>query len=520
MKGKQNFITGAIILGLAGVAARFLGIFFRWPVTMLIGDEGIGLYQLVYPLYMFIIAFLSGFPVAISRMVSERVALGKRFQAHRVFKYSLITLIVLGTLCSIVLYLLSPYIISILRWRQEVYYSFVAISLAPLFVSVMNSFRGYFQGLQMMTMPAASQIAEQMGRVIVGVGLTYMLIPYGIAYSAAGATFGACAGAIMGCVLLIFAYFKYSRYTIPSGIDEGREDGIKVVREILVTAFPISLGLTVSSIMSLIDSVVVPARLLAAGFTLKTATQLYGVLTGKAHVLINVPLTLSSALATSLVPAMSEVKAYRSVNRIRMRAENAIKLSIILGLPSSLGLYIMADPILRLIFPGKSEGYEVLQVLSLGILFIVVAQVLVSILQGIGDMRSPVKNILIGALIKLILSYVLTAMPLLNVKGAAVSTIVGYAAAAILNFRDLRRLLYFSFDIDKMLLRPLLSSAVMGISVSVLYNMFMGLEWSSGISTIISITIGIIIYMLMLYILRCISPEEASSYIRHGKQKK
>lgn len=520
MRGKQNFLTGAVILGLAGVIARFLGLFFRWPVTMLIGDEGIGIYQLVYPLYMFIIALMSGFPVAISRMVSERAALGKRFQAHRVFKYSLVTLFILGTLSSLVLYLLSPYIISALRWRKEVYYSFVAIALAPVFVSLMDSLRGYFQGLQMMAVPALSQIVEQLGRVVIGVGLTYILMPYGIAYSAAGATFGACAGAIMGFLLLLFSYLKERRYTIPEGIDEGKEAGINVIREVLMTAVPISLGMTVGSIMSLIDSVVVPARLLAAGFSLKTATQLYGVLTGKAHVLINVPLTLSTALGVSLVPAMSEVKAYRNVRKIKMRAETAVKASIILGLPSSIGLYIMADPILRLIFPGQSEGAEVLQVLSLSVLFIVVAQVLVSILQGVGDMISPVKNLFIGSMIKLVLSYILTAMPLLNVKGAAVSTIAGYGAAAILNFKDLFKRVYFSFDIDKMLLRPLLSSIIMGISVRLLYNMFVGFTESSGISTIISIIIGIIIYMLMLLISGCISPAEAASYIRYRKRKK
>lgn len=264
----------------------------------------------------------------------------------------------------------------------------------------------------------------------------------------------------------------------------------------------------------------VPARLLSAGFSLKTATQLYGVLTGKAHVLINVPLTLSTALGISLVPAMSEVKAYRSASRIKMRAEAAVKVSIILGLPSSIGLYIMADPILRLIFPGQSEGAQVLQVLSLSVLFIVVAQVLVSILQGVGDMISPVKNILIGSIIKLILSYILTAMPLLNVKGAAISTIAGYGVTAILNFKDLLRQVYFSFDIDKMLLRPLLSSIIMGISVRLLYNMFMGLTGSSGISTIISIIIGIIIYVLMLLISGCISPVEGASYIGYRKHKK
>jgi Uncharacterized membrane protein, putative virulence factor len=520
MRNKQSFITGAIVLGTAGVIARFLGLFFRWPVTMLIGDEGIGIYGLVYPVYMFIIGIMSGFPIAISRMVSERTALGKRVQAHRVFQYSMLTLFLLGTASSILIYLSCPYIIKVLKWRSEVYYSFAAIAFAPVFVSIMDSFRGYYQGLQMMTLPAVSQVVEQLGRVVVGVGLTYALLPYGVAYSAAGASFGACAGAVLGCILLLLAYLKNRRYIIPRGTGEVTGGGIGVVKELLTTAIPISLGMTVGSIMSLIDSIVVPARLSAAGFSLKTATELYGQLTGKAHVLINVPLTFSVALGTTLVPAMSEVKAFRNFNKIKDRTQSAVKVSMIIGLPSSIGLLIMADPILHLIFPGRSEGAAVLQVLSISVVFIVLAQVLVSILQGVGDVMSPVKNILIGSGVKLVLSYVLTGMPLLNVKGAAVASIAGYMVAALLNFRDVKRYTYFSFDIDKMFLRPLFAAMVMGMSVCFMYNIMLGISGRVGISTIVSVIIGIIIYILMLLILGCITFSEAASYIKHGKQKK
>lgn len=517
MKHKQSFITGALILGISGVIAKFLGLFFRWPVTMLIGDEGIGLYQLSYPIYMFIIGIMSGFPIAISKMVSQRVAVGKKVQAHRVFKYSFYILILIGLASSLSIYLSAPYLIKALRWREEAYYSMVAMSAAPVFVAVMSSYRGYFQGLQMMTIPAASQIVEQIGRVIVGVGLTYTFLPFGISYSAAGASFGACAGAVIGCMLLVGGYIKYRRITVPYRIGGDSEGGWSIISELIRTAVPISIGTAVNSIMALMDSVIVPSQLLSAGFGEKMATELYGQLTGKAHVLINVPLTFSMALATSLVPAMSEVSALKCIRRIKTRAESAVKASILLGLPSAAGLFVLADPVLNLIFPGISEGVEVLQILSVSVIFTVVGQTFVSILHGLGDVKSPVRNLAAGSVFKLILVYTLTAMPALNIKGAAISSIVGNLVAAILNYRDAVRRAYISFDIDKMLLRPILSTMAMGMGVYESYKYFLSFTGSNGTSTIISIITGIIIYVLMIFLTGCVTLKEVFKYIKLKK---
>ncbi|MDI6618898.1 MAG: polysaccharide biosynthesis protein [Clostridiales bacterium] len=519
MKDKQSFVTGAIILGVSGIVAKFLGLFFRWPVTMLIGDEGIGIYQLSYPIYMFILGILSGFPVAISKMVSERIATGKDYQAYRVFKVSLRILSIIGAAASILLYIFAPLILKLLKWRSDAYYSLIAISFAPFFVSVMNGFRGYFQGMQMMSMPAASQIIEQLGRVIVGVGLTYIFMPYGVSISAAGASFGACAGAILGCILLFAGYMvQKKRFLKAAVLDKSQDENI--VKELLKIALPISIGMTVGSIMSLIDSAVVPARLLAAGFSQKTATELYGQLTGKAHVLINVPLTFSVALGTSLVPAMSEVKAIRNMDRIKNRAESAIKVSMIVAIPSAIGLFILSGPILHLIFPGRGEGGEILRLLSISVVFIVLAQTLVSILQGVGNVTSPVKNIAIGALFKLFFVFILTSMPMLNISGAAISTILGYAVTAVLNFKDASECAYISFDIDKMFLRPLLSGIAMGIIVNMSYNRMIILSGNNGITTILSIIAGIIVYMIMLIITGSVSARDINNYIKYRRKRK
>lgn len=171
-----------------------------------------------------------------------------------------------------------------------------------MFISIMSAFRGFFQGLQNMNYTAMSQVVEQIGRILVGVGLAYLLLPKGIEYSAGGAALGAAAGGLFGGIYLIIKYVHVRKEIKVFKVSDNKE----ILTKLLYIAVPVSLGAAVSSIMSLIDSALVPQKLLEAGFTYRDAAILYGQLTGKAFILINVPLTLSSALCASLMPIIAE----------------------------------------------------------------------------------------------------------------------------------------------------------------------------------------------------------------------
>ena len=173
---KQSLIKGSIILGSAGILTRFLGLFFRWPLIMLIGDEGIGYYQMSYPLYMFFIAMASGVPVAISKMISEKNATNDIYGSFEVMKESAILMAIIGTGTTLSLFFFAKEIIVLLKWDAKAYYSLIGISFAPIVISFVTIFRGFFQGLQNMTPSAISQIIEQIGRVIFGVGLAIVLL--------------------------------------------------------------------------------------------------------------------------------------------------------------------------------------------------------------------------------------------------------------------------------------------------------------------------------------------------------
>lgn len=491
---KQSLIKGTLILGTAGIFAKFLGIFFRWPLIMLIGDEGIGYYQMSYPMYMFFIACASGVPVAISKLVSESNALGDQNGSVSILKKALFLMIIMGGGFTTFILLFSNNIISVLNWDRKSYYSLIAIAFAPLCISIASAFRGFFQGFQNMYPTAISQILEQCGRVIVGVGLAYILLERGIEYSAGGAAFGASFGAVIAGSYLIFKFVVFMKKNKLSIFAKSN----RTMYEILLIAIPISIGSAVSSIMSLIDSIIVPQKLLLAGFSYKGAAILYGQLTGKAFVLVNVPLTLSIALCSSLVPIISEAYILKNRNLVVNRLQMAFRLSMVIAIPSFFGLFFMSKPILNLIFPGNGNGYLILKYLSAAIPFIVISQTSTAVLQGIGKYTIPVANLFAGCVVKVIITIALVPIPSINIYGAVVGTVSGYITASILNIYQVKRVLNTKINYYDCIIKPSYASVIMIISVVFIYINVYNSTMSNSIACFAAVCIGIIIYLILI----------------------
>ncbi|HIH9993800.1 TPA: putative polysaccharide biosynthesis protein [Clostridium botulinum] len=491
---KQSLIKGTFILGVAGIIAKFLGLFFRWPLQMLIGDEGIGYYQMSYPLYMFFIAAASGIPVAVSKLVSERNAVRDEGGIISVLKEAMIFMFIMGMGFTIILLLFSKDIIRFLKWDTRSYYSLIGISLAPLFISIMSVFRGFFQGMQNMNYTAISQLIEQLGRVIFGVGLAYILLPKGIEYSAGGAAIGAAAGGLLGGIYLFLKYLGVKKEFRVKKVKRN----FKIMNTILYTAIPISIGSAVGTIMSLIDSALVPQKLLEAGFTYKQCTILYGQLTGKAFTLVNVPLTLSVSLCAALVPIIAEDYILNRKMAVLKKVELAIKISMVIAVPSCLGLNFMAKPILNLIFPGQEAGYEILKHLALSIPFIVLCQTSTAILQGIGRYIRPIINLCIGCILKIVITLILVPMNNINIYGAVIGTIAGYVISAILNMMSLKRSLNISINYYEIMIKPLIASTIMIIAVVFIYFYAYNYTISSKIACLIAVFLGMIIYFIII----------------------
>ncbi|MCC5911185.1 MAG: polysaccharide biosynthesis protein [Clostridiaceae bacterium] len=506
----KKFIKGAAILAIAGLMAKFLGVFFKIPLQRLIQDEGMGIFGLPYPIYTIMLSIsIIGLPAAVSKMISERMAIRDYEGVRRVFRVSFVIITFVGMLSSFLLYFGAKHIIILLEWPEDTYYSIMGLALAPFFVSIMSAFRGYFQGMQIMTPTAVSQIIEQIGRVVIGVGLAYMYIDKGIGYAAGAASFGATAGAFLGALLLLAYYFRkrksfISKYSMSSSTIT-QEKIPSIVKNLIWLAIPITIGAILSSVMGLIDSITVPTRLMQGGYTSEGATILYGRLTGKAVTLMNVPLTFSMAMAASLVPAISEANSKRNLQELREKANTGIQITILIALPATVGLFLLSSPIIHLLWGKTEAGGEILQVLALNVLFISLAQTLTSILQGMNRVFVPVRNLLIGVGIKIIVSYFLLVTHL-NIIGAVIGSICGYGVVMLLNYIEIKKTIGLKISIKEVVLKPILAALIMAIVVIYTFNIIYIKINSEAMATLIAILMGMITYFGIILLTNIIKP--------------
>ncbi|MCT4604630.1 MAG: polysaccharide biosynthesis protein [Marinisporobacter sp.] len=503
----KSFLKGAAILGIAGIIVKIMGAFYRIPLTNMIGSEGMGYYQTGYPIYVALLTIsTAGIPTAISKLVAERNAMGDRYGAHRIFKVSFILLFALGIVTSTILFFGAEFLVKYIK-NQGAYYSMKAIAPALLFVPIMAAFRGYFQGLQDMIPTAISQIIEQFGRTVVGFIFAYVLLKkfnQGLEVVAAGASFGGAAGAITGTLIIVFIYFKRRNkilHEIKGGSCLKQESASKILSQIFTIAVPITIGASILPMMNAIDAGIVMRRLQAIGYAESVANDLYGQLTGMAAPLVNLPQIITVSLAVSLVPAISEAKQRRNMALVRENIQMGTRVALLIGLPAAIGLVALSKPIMLLLFPaipGKAvSAAGSLSILGFGVIFLTLVQTLTGILQGLGKPAVPVINLFIGSIFKVLATYFLTAIPSLNVRGAAIGTVMAYMVAAILNFLAVKRMTKTKFDFASFVIKPLIAVSSMAISVLFVYRWFADL-FGNKLTTVAAIGVGALIYGLML----------------------
>lgn len=504
MKEESNrgFLEGALILTLAGFISKFMGLIYRILLTRLIGEEGIGLYQMAYPIYTTILVISrSGIPVAISKLVAEKVAEDNRKSAYKIFRIALSISFTLGLLFSAGLIISAKPIAQSLLRDPRAFYSVLAIAPAIFFVSIMASYRGFFQGLQTMTPTAISQIVEQLVRMSTMLLLAYLLLEKGIKFAAAGAAFGAVTGAMAGLTILLYIYYKHKKEISEFALSGPGDDlsVYKVIKRLTSLAVPVTLGALVLPLMQFVDATLIPWRLQVAGFSISKATGLYGNFAGMAMVLVNFPTIITVSLAASLVPAISEAFTLKKEKLIKIRTQSALRLTIFICLPSAVGLFILATPLTKMLFAIPEAGIP-LRYVSWGVIFVCLQQTSSSILQGVGKTIIPARNLFFGAALNATLNYYLTAIPTFGIRGAAIATASGFCLAAVLNLLAIARLIGYNYNYKDMLFKPVIAVTVMGMMVSLIYGQTMQLLKFNVVATLTAVILGALIYALVLMI--------------------
>ena len=462
----SKFLKGTMILTISSIIVKVIGSLNWIILSRVLGGEGIGLYQMGFPIYLMAITVSSaGVPVAISIITSEKLANKDYRGAKRVFNVSLRLLLISGLLFSSALFFGADFLINqhIIR-DSRAYYSIIALAPAVFFVTFLASFRGYLQGWQIMTPTATSEVVEQLVRVITMLVFADLFMPYGLAYAAGGASMGAGAGAFCALLVLMWFYRRLKR-RLHAEI-EAQDDSIPqesaghIIKRLLKLALPVSLTSLMLPIGANLDLLIVPQRLEVAGFNVRHATELFGYLTGMAVPLVNLATIFTAAMTISLVPSISESRALERFDAIRDKIRLAFRVAMIITFPCFMGLFFLAEKVAALIYnaPGAAGA---IQTMSVGILFLGMHQISTGILQGLGKTAIPVINMILACLVKVVMSWWLTAIPFLGIKGASMATVADFAVAAIINMGFIYKYTGFTFSLGS-LLKPLLAAGVMG----------------------------------------------------------
>ncbi|MCK5129259.1 MAG: polysaccharide biosynthesis protein [Clostridiales bacterium] len=508
---RKSFIKGAATLGVAGILVKAIGILYRIPLANLLGTEGSALYQTAYPFYTVLLMLsTAGLPPVISKLVSQHIALGDRAGAKKIFRVALVLLATLGLVFAIALFLFSE-TLAIMVKDPLASITIAYIAPAILFVAVMSAIRGYFQGLQNMFPTAMTQVIEQVVKVGMGLTLAYVMLPKGVEYAAAGAILGVVISEFIAlCVITVYYFLR--REKVPKDEVSSQSVG-NILKKIITLAIPILIGASIMPIVSLSDTIIIRARLMTIGYTLESARSLFGIFSFYVNTLVNVPGTISLAFCVSILPVISSAHSNGQIDAIKNNTKIGFKMAMLVGLPSAVGLAILSTPIIDLLYGSKLTINEValagqlLSIIAGGVIFLSILQTLNGVLQGLGKVIVPVIALGSGAVIKIILGYILIGTPSINIYGAPISTFSCYLVAAIIDIVIVKKLTGVHFGFRECLLRPALASIFMGAAAWGSYALLSSII-NTSFATIIAVLVGVVIFVLCIPIFGVLSRSE------------
>lgn len=439
---KDSLVKGTLILAVAALVARVLGVVQRVPLVYLIGDQGMATFSIAFNIYTPLLTIATaGIPSALSKMVSERTELGRHAEADRIFRASVQFAVVAGLIMTVLLILIAP---SYAQMSGDPSAALAIRALAPalLLFPLIAMMRGYFQGRQRMMPNGLSQVIEQILRLITAVGLAYLLLAvgWGHDWAVAGASFGGVMGSV-GAFLVLLLFYKLLREKDASqGIRRNASFRQKplpyrtIYGQIFRLSVPIVLFSMAVPLVYFIDtSTVIP--LLQNLIGAEQAKIELGVLTGRAQSLAGIPIILAVALSQSIVPIVSAAYARNDLPQVRQQAAKAMQISVLTGLPVVLAIAVAARPINGTLFPDEN-GTLIIALLTATALFQIMMQTSGAILMGIGAMRPLILHVLIGLAVKLGGSFVFA--PWLGINGVVLSTALCFIVMMLLNFRTLK----------------------------------------------------------------------------------
>ena len=524
-KNNSSFLVQGAILAAAGIITRLIGIAYRIPVNNILGDEGQGFYGCAYSIYNIALLLTSySLPLAVSKLVSARVAKGEHKNAMRIFKSALLFALIVGSLVGVIVFAFSDFIAGNMMSLRLSAYALRVLAPGLLIVAVMGVVRGFFQGMGTMVPTAVSQILEQIVNAIVSViGASYLLqmgkkalesqnepsLPF--AYGAAGGTLGTVSGALFGLIFLLVLlklfYPKFKKRMVRDTMH--REESYREIYTVLLlTIAPVILSTAIYNINDTIDQGIFSSVVISQGYTEKKAASLLGMFTGKYNTLIHIPLAVANSLGASLIPSLTGAVATGNKKAIHAKIQMVIRFAMLIAIPSCIAFMVIPNQILSLLYVGNLEiPAKLLRIGAITVVFYCLSTVTNSILQGLNHMSTPVKHGAISLGVHLVAVVIMLIGFKWNIYSLVVGNIVFSLCMCILNGRALRKYANYRQEVKKTFLLPFTSAGVMGLMLYIVYIGF-ALVIPKKLATIFAIMIAGVTYAICLLKFKALTPDE------------
>ena len=532
-------MSNVTVILVSQIIVKLFGMIYKIVITNApgFGDEALGLYNVGFQIYTVLLAVSSvGIPNAISKMVSERAAIGDYKGARKIFKTAMTLFTAIGLATTVVLFfgadIFADYVIKMPGSQH------VMRALAPslLFVCVSSVIRGYFTGLKDMRATSNSQILEQVLKC--SLTIIFVYVAAGFAASAemmaTWANLATSVATVMSFLYLMLFYHNrkraLNRDIKRSDGEELKESGTRLMKAILMLSIPISLGSIITAINRVIDTATVsrgiqvafasvipahgnvPAIVSPDADALVEAVRRLSGILAKSDILYNMPLAVNFAFATVLVPYVASAMKLKNYKEAAEKVNYSLLVSILIILPCAIGLIVLAEPIYKIIYFNASEGYDLLQLVSVSLIFAALAQTMTGSLQGIGKVFVPAISLLFGCIAKIILNILLIRIPSVNIYGAAISSIACQFISCAICFVVLRKHCRLKIEPVKYVVKPLIAGVVMGGAAFGIYKLITliihGGFVSNLIATVLAIVVAAIVYFALVFVLKIMSPDE------------
>ncbi len=515
-RSTKLFFSGVLVLTIANIVNKAVGLFMKVPLLSIVGEEGMGYFNQAYTVYtaLFMIS-TTGLPTAVSLLVAESRAKGNVKETKRIYNITVSLFTVIGLIGTIIM-MAGAGAFADMTQSPNAKLSIIFLGPTMFFICISSALRGYFQGYQHMVPMAVSEFIESVMKVAVGIILALWAKGQGLGveYVAAYAIIGVTSGVALGAVYLLLSkwFFKTQKYDEEYYV-EGKIEVVpsrkSILKRLVVIAVPITISASMLSVTEMIDLVILMNRLMSIGHTAQTANAAYGIWKTSVVPLFDMPPVLIYPISYSLIPMIRATLARGDTKRTSVYMHMSLRIASIMALPCALGMSVMAHPIIRMIF-GKSSadaGAPLLTLLAPTIYFLCLLSVSNALLQANGFERKPIISMIAGALVKLVLTYVLVGIPMFGMNGLPISTFCCYLVVASFNIFFLVRHVGLKLDLDRMLVRPLISAAACAASAFGVYYLTSSLI-DYRVSLFAGIAVGVIVYVVLIFATKAISVDD------------